>query len=78
MKYVWSLCQNLWGDIPDNYKIDPTGYNMSSYEQEQIRKRLFSEWLADVSAHRVERQCKLHKFTKVIFLSLEVIYFLSC
>lgn len=65
MKYVWSLCQNLWGDIPDAYKIDPNTLTCSDYELEQIRKRLLSEWLADVSAHRVERQCKLHKFNKV-------------
>jgi hypothetical protein len=66
MKSVWSLCQNLWGDIPENYKMDPMSPLMNSYETEQIRKRLFSEWLSEVSAHRVERQCKMHKFNKVI------------
>jgi hypothetical protein len=66
MKSVWSLCQNLWGDIPENYKMDSmSSLEMNNYEIEQIRKRLFSEWLAEVSAHRVERQCKMHKFNKV-------------
>ena len=72
MKSVWSLCQNLWGDIPDNYKIerDITQNNtsdmmMNDYEREQIRKRLLSEWLADVSAHRIERECKMYKYHKV-------------
>jgi hypothetical protein len=65
MKSVWSLCQNLWGDIPDSYKIDSINPTISNYEIEQIRKRLLSEWLTEVSAHRVERQCKMHKFNKV-------------
>lgn len=65
MKSVWSLCQNLWGDIPENYKINPTNESpKNNYENEQIRKRLLSEWLADVSAHRIERECKMYKFHK--------------
>ena len=65
MKSVWSLCQNLWGDIPDSYKIDSINQTENNYEIEQIRKRLLSEWLTEVSAHRVERQCKMYKFNKV-------------
>ncbi len=68
MKWVWSLCQRLWGDIPDSYKIDGVNFDAESdnniYEREQIRKRLLGEWLADVSAHRVDRECKMSKFNK--------------
>ena len=66
MKWVWSLCQRLWGDIPDCYKIDTASFDSDNnvYEREQIRKRLLGEWLADVSGHRVERECKMSKFNK--------------
>ncbi len=68
MKWVWSLCERLWGDIPDSYKIDAASFDTESdsglYEREQVRKRLLGEWLADVSAHRVERECKMSKFNK--------------
>ena len=59
---VWTLCQALWGDIPDSFRSNSISNSMSNYEMEQIRKRLLSEWLADVSSHRVERECKLIKF----------------
>jgi len=67
MKSVWTLCQNLWGDIPDTYKLDPASSPFdpsNAYETQQIKKRLLGEWLADVSGHRVERECKMSKFNK--------------
>lgn len=76
MKSVWSLCQNLWGDVPDNYKINPSESSSEEnpYEMDQIRKRLLSEWLADVSAHRVERESKMFKLNKVgIFILFKLI-----
>lgn len=75
MKAVWTLCQSLWGDIPDNYRVregTPAYQASGDYEREQIRKRLLSEWLADVSGHRVERECKMHKFNKVYFDTLNL------
>jgi hypothetical protein len=65
LKAVWTLCQNLWGDIPDGYKSNPNESNISNHELEQIRKRLLSEWLAEMSAHRIEKECKMNKFNKV-------------
>ena len=62
-KMVWSLCQSLWGDIPDSFK-SASSTTISNYEIEQIRKRLLSEWLADSSSHRIDRECKLIKFNK--------------
>ena len=76
---VWTLCQSLWGDIPDAFKANPSAHDLangqkktsssssssdvsSQYELEQMRKRLLSEWLSDVSSHRVERECRLIKF----------------
>ena len=68
-KMVWNLCQSLWGDVPDNYKTNPNEASIGDYELEQIRKRLLSEWLADVSSHRIERECKMVKFNKVKLLN---------
>ena len=65
MKSVWTLCQSLWGDIPEAYKIRQSAASGVDYEREQTRKRLLSEWLAEVSGHRVDRECKMHKFNKV-------------
>ena len=69
MKSVWSLCQNLWGDVPETYKINQSEPSIESeenpYEMDQIRKRLLSEWLADVSSNRVERESKMFKLNKV-------------
>ena len=70
---VWTLCQCLWGYIPDAFKSNPMASegdsastnennNCGRYELEQMRKRLLSEWLTDVSSHRVERECRLIKF----------------
>jgi hypothetical protein len=69
---VWTLCQSLWGDIPDAFKANSNTHDLingkksdvssSQYELEQMRKRLLSEWLSDVSSHRVERECRLIKF----------------
>lgn len=66
MKMVWSLCENLWGDIPDSFKPSSCEtVKLSAYEVEQIRKRLLTEWLSDVSSHRVEKECKYLKYNKV-------------
>ena len=66
MKNVWSLCQSLWGDIPDQMKSNPLeSSNLSLYETEQIRKRLLGQWLSDSCSHRIERECKILKFNKV-------------
>ena len=48
--------------FPDNYKINSSSSSISNYELEQIRKRLLSKWLANVSSHRIDRECKLAKF----------------
>lgn len=72
---VWGLCENLWGDIPENLR--PTQKpiaNMSAYEIEQIRKRLLGDWLSEVSSQRVEKECKYMKFNKVN--RLEKVFFL--
>jgi hypothetical protein len=62
-KMVWGLCQSLWGDIPEGFKSNSNESQITSqYELEQMRKRLLSEWLADVSSHRIDRECKLIKF----------------
>ena len=65
MKQVWSLCQNLWGDIPDSLKSNAFDKTVCAYELEQIRKRLLGEWLADVCSNRIDRECKLVRFSKV-------------
>jgi hypothetical protein len=65
MKVVWNLCKNLWGDIPDNYKVDSNSDSISNYENEQIRKRLLSEWLSECSSHRIEKENKMLRFSKV-------------
>ena len=65
MKQVWSLCQSLWGDLPEsniyNSKLD----ELNAYEVEQIRKRLLTEWLTDICSHRIEKENKQNKFSKV-------------
>lgn len=67
MKTILSLCSKLWGDIPDELKSSTYDSSLNQYETEQIRKRLLSEWLAQVSSHRVEKECKMLKFSKVIY-----------
>jgi hypothetical protein len=68
MKYVWNLCQNLWGDIPNDIKSNPASESgLSMYELEQIRKRLLGEWLTDSCSHRIDRECKMLRFNKVTF-----------
>ena len=62
MKSVWTLCESLWGDVAESYK---SRSNVDAYELEQIRKRLLGEWLVDMSAHRVEKECRLNKYNKV-------------
>ncbi|CAF0852273.1 unnamed protein product [Brachionus calyciflorus] len=64
MRIILSLCSKLWGDIPDEVKSNNYDSNMSQYETEQIRKRLLSEWLVQVSSHRIEKECKSLKFNK--------------
>lgn len=65
MRIVLNLCFKLWGDIPDELKSEYYDTNMNQYETEQIRKRLLSEWITQVSAHRIEKECKSLKFDKV-------------
>jgi hypothetical protein len=77
LKAVWTLCQNLWGDIPDGYKSNPNELNMGNHELEQIRKRLLSEWLTDMSAHRIEKECKMNKFNKVGFFLFILYYYIE-
>jgi hypothetical protein len=70
MKWVWTLCENLWGDVPDGLRSSEAGGNSNAYELEQVRKKLLGEWLADVSSHRIDRECKLVRFNKVSFISI--------
>lgn len=63
MKAVWNLCHNLWGEIPEKYKTNSN--EMNNYELEQIRKRLLGDWLANISAHRIDKERKSASYAKV-------------
>ena len=55
----------MWGDLPENNMINTKLDELNNYEREQIRKKLLTEWLADICSHRIEKEAKQNKFSKV-------------
>ena len=70
MKQVWTLCQSLWGDLSEKNMFNTRLDELSKYELEQIRKKSLSDWLSDVSMHRIDKECKFNKFSKVSSFNL--------
>lgn len=54
-KQVWTLCQSLWGDLPDSFK-SRNDSQLGQYEIGQIRKRLLGDWLSEIGSSRISKQ----------------------